>query len=83
VIVAASSEIIENLVRVADQAEIYLEWSVNEKVAQETAAVSFAGLRALCAMKQNGVICARMPSCGAARYEPSHTSVLLERFLSG
>ena len=46
---------VENLVRVADQAELYLEWSVNEKVAQETASSSFAGLWALCAMKQNGV----------------------------
>ncbi|MCJ8499173.1 thiamine pyrophosphate-dependent enzyme [Desulfatitalea alkaliphila] len=51
-----SSEIIENLARVAEQRRLYVEWSVNEKVALEVAAAaSFAGLRALCVMKQNGV----------------------------
>jgi indolepyruvate ferredoxin oxidoreductase alpha subunit len=51
-----SSEIIENLSRVAARQNIYVEWSTNEKVALEvSAAASFAGLRALCAMKQNGV----------------------------
>ncbi|MBR9980006.1 MAG: indolepyruvate ferredoxin oxidoreductase, partial [Desulfatitalea sp.] len=51
-----SSEIIENLARVADARNLYVEWSVNEKVALEVAAAaSFAGLRALCVMKQNGV----------------------------
>src|SRR4030043_2247475 len=35
---------------------IYVEWSVNEKVAIEAAAsASFSGLRAISAMKQNGV----------------------------
>ena len=51
-----SSEIIENLAGVAEAAGIYVEWSVNEKVAAEVAAAaSFAGLRSLCVMKQNGV----------------------------
>ncbi|MCX5916221.1 MAG: thiamine pyrophosphate-dependent enzyme [Deltaproteobacteria bacterium] len=51
-----SSEIIENLSRVAKERNLYVEWSTNEKVALEVAAAaSFANLRALCAMKQNGV----------------------------
>lgn len=51
-----SSEIIGSLAQVAKNVGIYVEWSVNEKVAMETAAgASFAGIRALAAMKQNGV----------------------------
>ncbi len=51
-----SSEIIENLAKVSKKEQIYVEWSVNEKVAMEVAAAaSFAGLRSLCVMKQNGV----------------------------
>jgi indolepyruvate ferredoxin oxidoreductase alpha subunit len=51
-----SSEIIESLAEVATERNLYVEWSVNEKVAMEvTAAASFAGLRSLCVMKQNGV----------------------------
>lgn len=51
-----SSEIIENLAKVSRQRRLYVEWSVNEKVALEVAAAaSVAGLRALCVMKQNGV----------------------------
>lgn len=51
-----SSEIIENLAGVAQARNLYVEWSVNEKVAAEVAAAaSFAGLRSLTAMKQNGV----------------------------
>ncbi|MDI6726897.1 MAG: hypothetical protein QMD32_08010, partial [Smithellaceae bacterium] len=51
-----SSEIIDNLSRVAKARNLYVEWSVNEKVAVEVAAAaSFAGLRSLTAMKQNGV----------------------------
>ncbi len=51
-----SSEIIENLSKVARERNLYVEWSANEKVALEVAAAaSFAGLRSLCAMKQNGV----------------------------
>ena len=51
-----SSEIIETLARVSAQQNLYVEWSVNEKVAMEVAAAgSFAGLRSMCVMKQNGV----------------------------
>ncbi len=51
-----SSEIIESLAEVSHERHLYVEWSTNEKLAIEvTAAASFAGLRALCAMKQNGV----------------------------
>lgn len=51
-----SSEIIENLARVSQERHLYVEWSTNEKLAMEVAAAaSFAGLRALCVMKQNGV----------------------------
>ncbi len=51
-----SSEIIENLSRASKKRNIYVEWSVNEKVALEVAfAASIAGLRSICAMKQNGV----------------------------
>ncbi len=51
-----SSEIIENLSRVSQERNIYVEWSVNEKVATEVAAAgSFAGLRSLAVMKQVGV----------------------------
>lgn len=51
-----SSEIIDSLAKVASERNLYAEWSVNEKVALEVAAAaSFAKLRALCAMKQNGV----------------------------
>ncbi len=51
-----SSEIIENLSKVARDRRLYVEWSTNEKISLEvTAAASFAGLRAICPMKQNGV----------------------------
>jgi indolepyruvate ferredoxin oxidoreductase alpha subunit len=51
-----SSEIIGTLAKVADQLGLHVEWSINEKVALEVAAAaSFAGLRGLCAMKQNGL----------------------------
>ncbi|MFO7985741.1 MAG: indolepyruvate ferredoxin oxidoreductase subunit alpha [Desulfatiglandaceae bacterium] len=51
-----SSEIIENLARASKRLPIYVEWSVNEKVALEAAtAASFAGCRAMACMKQNGV----------------------------
>ena len=51
-----SSEVVENLSKVAERRGLYVEWSVNEKVAMEVAAAaSFAGLRSLCVMKQNGV----------------------------
>lgn len=51
-----SSEIIEALSRAADPERLHVQWSVNEKVALEVAAgASFFGLRALAAMKQNGL----------------------------
>lgn len=51
-----SSEIPENLAKVAAERGLYVEWSVNEKVALEVAAAaSFSGLRSLCTMKQVGV----------------------------
>jgi indolepyruvate ferredoxin oxidoreductase alpha subunit len=51
-----SSEIIESFSKVAKERNLYVEWSTNEKVASEVAAAaSFAGLRSLCVMKQNGV----------------------------
>ncbi len=51
-----SSEIIGTLAQVAKELEICVEWSINEKVALEiAAAASFANIRALSAMKQNGL----------------------------
>jgi indolepyruvate ferredoxin oxidoreductase alpha subunit len=51
-----SSEIIENLAKAGRDRNIYVEWSVNEKVALEVAAAaSFAGLRSMAVMKQVGM----------------------------
>ncbi len=51
-----SSEIIESLARLPAEANVYVEWSANEKVAMEVAAAaSLAGLRSMCVMKQNGL----------------------------
>jgi indolepyruvate ferredoxin oxidoreductase alpha subunit len=53
-----SSEIIGTLARadVAENFNHHAEWSTNEIVALEAAAgASFAGLRSICAMKQNGI----------------------------
>ncbi len=51
-----SSEIIGSLAEVALDLGMYVEWSVNEKVALEVAASAAAsGLNALVAMKQNGL----------------------------
>ena len=51
-----SSEILGTLAKVAGEIGLHVEWSVNEKVALEVvAAASFAGMRGLCAMKQNGL----------------------------
>src|SRR4030067_2362347 len=51
-----SSEIIGTLAKVAEESGLPVEWTINEKVAWEVAAAaSFAGLRGLCAMKQNGL----------------------------
>jgi len=51
-----SSEVIENLARASGGRTIYVEWSVNEKVALEAAAAaSYAGLRSMAVMKQVGM----------------------------
>jgi len=51
-----SSEIIGSLAEVAKDAGIYVEWSINEKVALEAAAAAaFTGVRSIVAMKHNGL----------------------------
>lgn len=51
-----SSEIIATLAQAGPELDFHVEWSSNEKVALEAAAgASFAGLRGLTAMKQNGL----------------------------
>ncbi len=51
-----SSEIIENLAKIAKEKNLYVEWSINEKVALEVAAsASFAGLKTMAVMKQPGL----------------------------
>ena len=51
-----SSDIIESLAKVAKELNLYVEWSVNEKVALEVAAgASLGGVRSLTAMKQLGL----------------------------
>ncbi|NQU62849.1 MAG: 4Fe-4S binding protein [SAR324 cluster bacterium] len=51
-----SSEIIEALAKASKERNLYVEWSVNEKVSMEVAAAaSFAELRSICVLKQNGL----------------------------
>lgn len=51
-----SSEIIDTLLKAKPAYPFHAEWSVNEIVAMEgAAAAAFSGLKALCAMKQNGI----------------------------
>ena len=51
-----SSEIIDRFYQLAPEAEIYVEYSVNEKVSMETAcAAAIAGVRSLCSMKHVGL----------------------------
>jgi len=51
-----SSEILDHAQRYADAATIQVEWAVNEMVALQTAAAaSHAGMRAIVAMKHNGL----------------------------
>ena len=51
-----SSEVIATLAKVAKKLGLYVEWSINEKVAVEVAAAaSLSGVRAITAMKQNGL----------------------------
>jgi indolepyruvate ferredoxin oxidoreductase alpha subunit len=62
-----SSEITETLVNSAGPAEIYAEWSINEKVALEVAmAAAVAGLRSLAIMKHVGVNVAHDPLMSAS-----------------
>jgi indolepyruvate ferredoxin oxidoreductase alpha subunit len=57
-----SSEIVETLAKLAKELDIYVEWSVNEKVALEVAfAASICGVRALATMKHVGVNVAHEP----------------------
>ncbi len=51
-----SSELIDRLSKAAKKFNMYVEWSINEKVAVEIAgAASLSGVRAIAAMKQNGL----------------------------
>ncbi len=51
-----SSEIPESVAKIAKEMNIYVEWSINEKVAAEVAAAaSFAGLRSMVTMKNAGM----------------------------
>ena len=57
-----STEILETLAGVAKKFGMYVEWSVNEKVAFEVAlAASLCGVRAMASMKQVGVNVAHDP----------------------
>ena len=57
-----STEIVEALADAAKELDIYVEWSVNEKVALEVAVgASMSGLRALTAMKHVGLNVASDP----------------------
>ena len=57
-----SSEVTDSFARIADEAGIVFEYSVNEKVALEMAfAASLAGARSICAMKHLGLMCAGDP----------------------
>ncbi|MFC1992786.1 indolepyruvate ferredoxin oxidoreductase subunit alpha [Chloroflexota bacterium] len=57
-----STEILETLAGVARESGIYVEWSVNEKVAFEVAlAASVCGVRAMASMKHVGVNVAHDP----------------------
>lgn len=64
-----SSEVMESLVRWKKELDypIYLEWSINEKVAFETAyGASLAGVRSMAAMKMVGLNVASDPFLSAA-----------------
>ncbi len=51
-----SSEIIDRFYQLAPEAQIYVEYSVNEKVSMETAgAAALSGVKSLCAMKHVGL----------------------------
>jgi indolepyruvate ferredoxin oxidoreductase alpha subunit len=62
-----SSEIVESLMKVKDELDIYVEWSVNEKVAFEVAyAAAISGVRSLVAMKHVGLNVAADPLMSSA-----------------
>jgi len=51
-----SSEVMPTIAKIAKRNNIYAEWSANEKVALEAACgASFAGIRSMAIMKQNGL----------------------------
>jgi len=51
-----SSEIIDRFAQLGDEAGVYVEYSVNEKISMETAcAAAVSGVRSLCSMKHVGL----------------------------
>jgi indolepyruvate ferredoxin oxidoreductase alpha subunit len=51
-----SSEVIIKLLKMKDIKDVYVEWSINEKVAVEVAAAAaWAGQRTMCTMKMSGL----------------------------
>lgn len=73
-----STEITETLAGVARELDIYVEWSVNEKVAFEIAlAASICGLKAMASMKHVGVNVAHEPLMTAAHIGAKGGLVLL------
>ncbi len=51
-----SSEIIDRFAQLGDEAGVYVEYSVNEKISMETAcAAAISGVRSLCSMKHVGL----------------------------
>lgn len=73
-----SSEITETLAAVAKELGIYVEWSVNEKVAFETAlAAAICGVRALSTMKHVGLNVAHDPLMIANQIEMTGGFVVL------
>jgi indolepyruvate ferredoxin oxidoreductase alpha subunit len=73
-----SSEITETLAKVAKELDIYVEWSVNEKVAFEVAlAASICGLRTMACMKHVGVNVAHDPLMTASHIGAKGGLVLL------
>jgi len=51
-----SAEVLDTLAGLSGEFELYAEWSINEKVASESAAAaSFAGLRSITIMKPDGL----------------------------
>ncbi|MBI2830203.1 MAG: indolepyruvate ferredoxin oxidoreductase subunit alpha [Chloroflexi bacterium] len=73
-----SSEILETLAEKAEEFSIYVEWSVNEKVAFEVAlAASICGLRSMASMKHVGLNVAHDPLMTACHIEAKGGLVLV------